>query len=77
MSVRKMTQEEIRAWLGAGLVMPGIKRPAAPMPETPAQQPNLDQVAYDARMAAQTPEQRAKMVKGLGALARSKLGGKP
>jgi acyl-CoA reductase-like NAD-dependent aldehyde dehydrogenase len=63
-----MTPEEVREWLGAGLVMPAIK------PPPPAQPQDADQAAHDKRMAAQTPEQRAAMVKRLGALARGKLG---
>jgi hypothetical protein len=51
MPVRQMKPEEVREWLGAGLVMPAMKRPAV-LPGTPAQQPNLDQVGHDAQMAA-------------------------
>jgi len=54
-----------------------MRRPAVALPETPAQQPNLDQAAHDRWMAAKTPEQRSAMIKGLGALARSKLGDLP
>jgi hypothetical protein len=74
MPVRKMTPEETRAWLGGGLIVFGMRRPTVTLPETPAQQPNLDQAAHDKRMAARTPEQRAAMVTRLGALARGKLG---
>lgn len=76
MSVRQMRPEGVREWLGAGQVMPAMKRPAV-LPGTPAQQPNLDQVAHDRWMTAQTTEQRAAMVRGLGKLARSKLGDLP
>lgn len=54
-----------------GLIIFGGRKPVPPpvtQPET-----NLDQVAHDKRMAQQTPAQRSAMVKGLGALARSKL----
>ena len=69
MPVHKMTPQETKDWLGAGLVMPA---PVPPQP--PQQETNVDQVAHDQRMAQHTPAQRAAMVRGLGALARSKLG---
>lgn len=71
MSYRKMTPEEVHEWLGAGLVMP-VPRPAP----APAQPPDSDQSAHDRWMASRTPAQRTAMVRGLGALARSKLGDK-
>lgn len=69
MPVYKMNPQETKDWLGGGLVIP------APKPVPPRQpESNLDQVAHDKRMAQQTPAQRSAMVRGLGALARSKLG---
>jgi len=38
-----------------------------------AQQPNLDQEAFDKRMQAMPDKERKAMVKGLAALARSKV----
>jgi len=55
-----------------GMIIFGGRKPVPPPP--PAQgETNLDQVAHDKRMAQQSPAQRAAMVRGLGALARSKL----
>lgn len=71
MPYRKMTPEETRAWLGDGLVVPARKVPSTSSP--PLQQTDLTQLEHDQRMAAQKPEQRAAMIKGLGALARAKL----
>lgn len=70
MPVTKATLQETKDWLGSGLVIPAPK----PVPTVSPPETNLDQVAHDKRMAAQTPAQRSAMVKGLGALARSKLG---
>lgn len=54
-----------------GLIVFGGRKPVPPasQPET-----NLDQIEHDKRMASQTPAQRAAMVRGLGKLARAKLG---
>lgn len=56
--------------LKGGLIIFGGRKP---VPAPVQQETNLDQVAHDKRMAQQTPAQRSAMVKGLGALARSKL----
>jgi hypothetical protein len=54
-----------------GMIIFGGRRPVPPAPPQP--ETNLDQVAHDQRMVQQTLDQRATMVRGLGALARSKL----
>jgi hypothetical protein len=69
MPVYKMTSDQTREWLGVGLMMPAIK------PQPPAQPVDADQDVHDKSMGSLTPARRAAMVKGLGALARSKLGG--
>lgn len=55
-----------------GMIIFGGRRPV-PVQAPVQQETNLDQVAHDQRMAQQTPVQRSATVKGLGALARSKL----
>lgn len=76
MPVRKATLEETRAWLGGGLVMPA-RKPQQTTEESTAPPVEPDQLEYDRLMAQQTPEQYKAMVKGLGALARSKLMSEP
>jgi hypothetical protein len=39
MPVRKMTQQEVREWLGAGLVMPGRKPPGFSKKRSPPETP--------------------------------------
>ncbi len=74
MAFRMATKEETRAWLGAGLIVPVPKIGARPLSEAPQpeQEGTSEQDEHDRRMAKQTPEQRKAMIKGLGALARSK-----
>ncbi len=74
MSVGRLTKEETRAWLGAGLIIPVSKVSARPLSEAPqpGEEGTSEQDEHDRRMAKQTPEQRKAMIKGLGALARSK-----
>ena len=78
MPYRKMTPEETREWLGAGLVMPVAARKVPDSgslePETELVQTDLTQLEHDRLIAEQTPAKRLAMNKGLGALARSKLG---
>jgi len=78
MPYRKATPEETCEWLGAGVVMAAVRKPLdlAP-PKTDVTQTDLTQIEHDQLMAEQTPEQYRRMIKGLGAFARSKLGGGP
>jgi hypothetical protein len=87
MPYRKMTAQETKDWLGNGLVMPGRKppgssgpssmrpsRPTQPQQTLPPLEVDLDQAKHDERMARMTQEERRAMIKGLGDLARSKIG---
>jgi hypothetical protein len=57
--------------------MPVRNAPSASSPPEPELvQTDHTQIEHDRLMAQQTPEQYRRMIKGLGALARAKLGGR-
>lgn len=51
MVVRKMTEQEKKAWLGNGLVMPGPKRPNPPEAQSASAAPSPQPAVQDAVIA--------------------------